>query len=451
MLRETDSAERRVEKLQRINAALIRRLEQIEDSRGPAYALSRATAVLERELMARNLDLETALAELAQINTELAAAREVADQANRAKSRFLRAASHDLLQPLSAAKLFLSHLREVSTDAMQRDLVSYLTASIDSAEELIRALSNIAKLDSHSFRTNLAPIAMGRLFRRLIIDTQPLAASRRIDLRFVGSGATVLSDGVYLRQIAQNLITNALKYTTGRKILVGVRHDYSDRVEGPAVWLEVLDQGPGIAPADHDRIFNEFERLSQARQPGTGLGLSIVQRACEQLGHRLELISVPGKGSRFRVRLPLVHTEPQPCRADPATELHRDPQAEFSGRRILLIENDLMVQNAFHMLLTSWGMQVEAVTGVEQARAAAARIAPDLVLTDYQLDRGETGVQALRALAGHFGHMLPAVVVSAESPAEIQAGAGDLRLAILEKPVADQELRRALRRLLGLT
>ncbi len=442
MLRDSDSAERRVEKLERINAALIRRLERIEESRGPAYALSRAAALLEREVMARNRDLETALSELAQINTELAAAREVADQANRAKSRFLRAASHDLLQPLSAAKLFLSHLHELSSNAMQRDLVSHLTATIDSAEELIRALSNIAKLDSRSFQTNLAPISMGRLFRRLIIDTQPLAASRGIDLRFVASGATVLSDGVYLRQIAQNLIANALKYTTGSRVLVGLRRDAGSG-DRPAVWLEVLDQGPGILPRDQERIFNEFERLVQADQPGTGLGLSIVRRACEQLGHPLELISEPGRGSRFRVRLPLVGPAAPPARVEAQRTRPREAP-DFAGRRVLLIENDIAMQQAFAFLLRGWGMEVWAVTDVETARIFAARDLPDLVLTDYRLDRGETGIQALRALAADLGRELPALIVSAETAHAIRAEAGDLTAEVLEKPVAEEDLRRAL-------
>lgn len=446
MLRDEDNAERRVEKLERINAALIRRLERFEESRGPAYALSRAAAVLEREVMTRNRDLEAALTELAQINTELAHAREVADQANRAKSRFLRAASHDLLQPLSAAKLFLSHLHELSTDAMQRDLVSHLTATIDSAEELIRALSNIAKLDSRSFRTNLAPIAMGRLFRRLIIDTQPLAASRGVDLRFVATAATVLSDGVFLRQIMQNLITNALKYTTGRKVLVGLRHDSSDEENGPTVWLEVLDQGPGIAPKDQPLIFNEFERLSHAKQPGTGLGLSIVQRACEQLGHRLELISIPGKGSRFRVQLPLVQSLPISLAAERA--IRRESHSNFARKRILLIENDPAVRHAFELVLTNWGCEVQAVSGIEQARDSASLITPDLVLTDFRLDGDETGIQALRALIKDFGRELPAVIVSAESAAAIREEAVGLKVAILEKPVADQDLRRAMQQAL---
>ena len=147
MLRPTDEDARRIEKLTRINQALIQRMERMDEMRGSSYALTRTAAMLEREIMERNADLERALRELSAINAELAAARETADEANRAKSRFLRAASHDLLQPLSAAKLFLAHLAEIAGDPVQNDLVARITASFDSAEELIRALLDIARLD----------------------------------------------------------------------------------------------------------------------------------------------------------------------------------------------------------------------------------------------------------------------------------------------------------------
>lgn len=443
MLRDGDGPARRVEKLEKINAALIGRLERVQEHRGPAYALTRTAAVLEREVVARNRDLETALADLAAINAELANAREVADEANRAKSRFLRAASHDLLQPLSAAKLFLSHLADLSSRPEQRDLVGHLTATIDSAEELIRALSNIAKLDSQNFQMNRAPVALGRLFRRLIIDMQPLATSRGIDLRFVASAATVESDPVFLRQIAQNLIANALKYTTGRKVLVGVRP------EGASVWLEVLDQGPGIAPRDQDRIFNEFERLSKSDQPGTGLGLSIVRRACQQLGHRLELRSAPGRGSCFRVSLSRVAAvSPAQAPAGPMSQ-RWSPGTDFLGRRVLVVENDPGMRRALVMLLNGWGMQVDAVDGLAPARRAAAAARPDLILTDYRLDAGETGIQTLHQLARDFGHALPALIISAETPEAIRAEANGLQVEVLEKPVAEHDLRRAMRNALG--
>lgn len=442
MLRDSDSPERRVEKLARINAALVHRLERFQEHRGPAYALTRTAAVLEREVMTRNRDLESALADLAAINAELAEAREVADEANRAKSRFLRAASHDLLQPLSAAKLFLSHLAELSGQPEQWALVSHLTATIDSAEELIRALSNIAKLDSQKFEVNLAPVAIGRLFRRLIIDMQPLATARGIDLRFVASAATVESDPVFLRQIAQNLIGNALKYTTGRKVLVGVRRS------GDAVWLEVLDQGPGIAPRDQDRIFNEFERLSKSSQPGTGLGLSIVRRACQQLDHPLELRSAPGAGSCFRVRLRLA-ARPAAASVVPVGAAGRFARIDLAGRKVLVVENDPAMRNAYVMLLNGWGMQVQAVDGIAPARRIAGGMQPDLVLTDYRLDAGETGVQTLQALARDFGRALPAVIVSAETREAIRGEAGELVVEVLEKPVAEHELRRAMQAAMG--
>ena len=222
MLRPTDDPERRVEKLSRINEALIQRLDSLDDIRSSSYALTRTAAMLEREVVARNGDLERALAELGARKQVLGAARETADEANRAKSRFLRAASHDLLQPLSAGRLLIGQLGEMATDAVQADLCARVTASFESAEELIRALLDIARLDSQAFEANPAPVAIGRLFQRLAIDLQPLAAGRGLDLRFVMSSSAVLSDPVLLRQIAQNFIINALKYSTGPKVVVGL-------------------------------------------------------------------------------------------------------------------------------------------------------------------------------------------------------------------------------------
>lgn len=442
MLRDSDSPARRTEKLLKITAALMNRLERIEENRGPAYALTRATAVLEREIVERNRDLENTLSKLAVINEELVAAREVADQANRAKSRFLRAASHDLLQPLSAAKLFLSHLDGMASDPAQRNLLSHVTTTIDSAEELIHALANIAKLDSKSFRMNRAPVAVSRLFQRLAIDMQPLADARRIDLHFIHSRMNVESDPVYLRQIAQNLIGNALKYTTGSKVLVGLRH-----VNG-AVWLEVLDQGPGIAAKDQERIFNEFERLSRGNDdPGTGLGLTIVRRACEQLGHELALESVPGRGSRFRVCLPEwqnisdVEFERQlPEMTDGTTDL--------TGATILVVEDNPIARKALCFLLTAWNMKVTVAKDLGSARMAAAAERPDLVLTDYRLNGDETGLHVLKALDQDHGPDLPALILSAESAEVIRGDLDCPDVVILQKPVDETKLFRTIQSIL---
>lgn len=442
MLRPEDDDARKVEKLTLINQALIARMERMDEMRGSSYALTRTAAMLEREVMERNADLERALADLSAINVELASARELADEANRAKSRFLRAASHDLLQPLSAAKLFLSHLGETVADPMQTDLVGRITASFDSAEELIRALLDIARLDSQGFEANPGPVAIGRLFQRLTIDLQPLAAARGMDLRFVMSSESVLSDPVLLRQIAQNLIINALKYSTGRKVLVGLKRDVG------GAWLTVQDTGPGIAPLDQERIFNEFERLSRADVPGTGLGLSIVRRACQLLGHPLELQSAPGRGSCFRVRLPLLRNVVQLAPHEDETD--DDDAAGLIGRRVLVVENDPGMRQAFSMVLRGWGMEVEDAGGVEAARAVV-RLGPppDLLLTDFRLDEGETGVQTIEALRADLGGSLPALIVSAEGAEAIRRVADPLGVPVLEKPVAEARLRRVMGALLA--
>ncbi len=440
MLRPTDEAARQVEKLLRINEALIQRLERMEDLRGSSYSLTRTAAMLEREIVARNADLERALAELSASNAELAAARETADNANRAKSRFLRAASHDLLQPLSAGRLFTGQLADIATDAVQADLVSRVIAAFESAEELIRALLDIGRLDSQAFEANPAPVAISRLFQRLAIDMLPLAAARGIDLRFVASSQAVVSDPVLLRQIAQNLITNALKYSTGAKVVVGLKRD------GDGAWLAVQDAGPGIDVADQERIFNEFERLSRTDATGSGLGLSIVRRACQLLGHPVTLTSAVGRGSRFRVRLPLMREiclMPEPAAAPV-------PAGELVGRRVLVVENDPAMREAFAMLLRGWGMEVSPVAGVAEARAAAAaRPAPELMLTDFRLDDSATGVQAIEAVRRDLGRTVPALIVSAEGTAAIRPLADPLGAPVLQKPVAVGEMRRALLRLLA--
>lgn len=446
MLRPDDDAARRIEKLMRINEALIQRLDRIDDSRTSSYALTRTTAMLEREIVARNADLERALAELSASNAELAAARETADEANRAKSRFLRAASHDLLQPLSAGRLLIGHLGELATDAVQADLVGRVTASFESAEELIRALLDIARLDSQAFEANPGPVAIGRLFQRLAIDLQPAAAARGIDLRFVMSSSAVLSDPVLLRQIAQNLIINALKYSTGPKVVVGLKH------AGGEAWLTVQDAGPGIDPADQERIFNEFERLSRSDAPGSGLGLSIVRRACQQLGHMVALDSALGHGSRFRVRLPLLaDVRAAPEALPEALPLRRFPvtTADFVGRRILVVENDPAMRAALGMLLGAWGMEVAEVAGVAEALTAVREGAvPDFVLTDYRLDEQETGIHAIAAIRDDLGEPVPAAIVSAEGGEAIRRLADPLGVPVLDKPVAEGELRRVLHALL---
>ena len=240
MLRADDDVERRIAKLTRINAALIERLDRFDSTRGSAWSMFQAAMALEKEVRARTRDLERRWSDLSQKNIELAAARQAAEEANRSKTRFLRAASHDLLQPLSAARLFLSTLATTDLGGDQADLVKRLGNAFESVDELMHAVLDISRLDSQRIEFNRKPVALGKLFLRLRDEFSPQAAARGLDLRFVPTTITIDSDPIFLRRIAQNLVSNAVKYTGHGKVLVGVRR------HGARAWLEVHDTGIGI-------------------------------------------------------------------------------------------------------------------------------------------------------------------------------------------------------------
>ena len=300
-LRDDDSPHRRVEKLTRIADVLVERIDRLEESRGSAWSMFQAAVALEQEVQARTRELEQALADLSERNRELAVARAAAEEANRSKTRFLRAASHDLLQPLSAAKLFLSALKDTSLDPLQRELTDRLSGAFESVEELMHAVLDISRLDSQRIEFQRKPVDLGELFRRLAVEYAPMAEAKGLRLSFAPTSAVVESDPTFLRRIAQNLISNAIKYTEHGGVLVGVRK------RGERAWLETYDTGIGIAAADRARIFDEFQRLGRENSaPGMGLGLSIVRRACAKLGHPIAMDSEPGRGTVFRVSLPLI-------------------------------------------------------------------------------------------------------------------------------------------------
>ena len=201
---------------------------------------------------------------------------------------------------------------------------------------------------------------------------------------------------------------------------------------------------------DQERIFNEFERLSRSDQPGSGLGLSIVRRACQQLGHRVELTSTAGAGSCFRVLLPLMRTvclQPD----DPRGAAGAPDPVALAGRRVLVVENDPGMRQAFALLLSGWGMEVSDAGSVEAARQAAraADRRLDLLLTDYRLEDGETGLQTIEAVRRDLGSPVPALIISAEGGDGIRRLADPLGVPVLEKPVAETELRRVLGALLA--
>ncbi|MBM3603380.1 MAG: hybrid sensor histidine kinase/response regulator [Alphaproteobacteria bacterium] len=440
MLRDDDPPARQVEKLKRINKVLIDRIDRLEESRGSAWSMFQAAVALEQEVLARTRDLERAMADLSQRNRELAVARASAEEANRSKTRFLRAASHDLLQPLSAARLFLSALADTPMDDHQTELTDRLGSAFESVEQLMHAVLDISRLDSQRIEFNRQPVVLDDLFRRLAAEYAPLAEAKELRLTFMPTGAVVESDPVFLRRIAQNLVSNAIKYTQRGGVSVGARR------RGGMCWLCVYDTGMGIPAVDRNRIFDEFQRLTHdAGTPGMGLGLSIVRRACAKLGHPLSLNSEAMRGTVFRVGLPLVEDGvPQPARPrDPATLTLR-------GRVALVVENDADMRRGYEMILRDrLGMVPRMAGGTAEALATMGEEPPDVILADYHLENGDTGVQAIESLRAVSDRPVPAVMITAHRDPQIARTCAAMGVDLLEKPVRPFELGEMLGRLLA--
>ncbi|MBA47451.1 MAG: hybrid sensor histidine kinase/response regulator [Paracoccus sp.] len=440
MLREDDPPERQVEKLRRITGVLIDRIDRLEETRGSAWSMFQAAVALEQEVMARTRELEKAMADLSQRNRELAVARAAAEEANRSKTRFLRAASHDLLQPLSAARLFLAALADTRLDEAQRELTDRLGGAFESVEQLMHAVLDISRLDSQRIEFHRQPVALGDLFSRLAAEYAPVAAAKGLGLTFVQTDAVVESDPVFLRRIAQNLISNAIKYTHRGGVLVGARR------RGGTCWLSVYDTGVGIPAVDRNRVFDEFQRLgTESGTPGMGLGLSIVKRACAKLGHPISLTSEAMRGTLFRVGLPLVDAAID-RRAQPPDRMIR----ALRGRVALVIENDAGMRRGYEMILTDrLGMVARVTGGTAEALATMGDEPPDVILADYNLESGDDGIKAIDALRTSAGHAVPAVMVTARRDPDIARACAAIGVNLMEKPVSPAELGEMLGRLLG--
>ena len=440
MLRHDDSCDRRVEKLTRIAEVLVGRVDRLEESRGSAWSMFQAAVALEQEVLTRTRQLEQALADLSQRNRELAVARAAAEEANRSKTRFLRAASHDLLQPLSAARLFLSALTDTPMDDTQRELTGRLSGAFESVEELMHAVLDISRLDSQRIEFHRKPVALDDLFRRLATEYAPLAEAKGLRLGFAPTSAVVDSDPVFLRRIAQNLVSNAIKYTARGGVLVGVRR------KGATAWIEVHDTGAGIPAVDRNRIFDEFQRLGHdASTPGMGLGLSIVRRACAKLGHPIRLWSEPMRGTVFRVGLPLVDAA-----GEAALLVRAAAPAALRGRLVLIVENDPAMRRGYEIVLAErMGMVARLAGSTAEALAAMGDEPADVILADYNLEQGDTGLITIQQLRAQTGQSTPAVVITARRDPEIARACAALGVPLLEKPVRPGDLQAAMERALA--
>ena len=330
---------------------------------------------------------------------------------------------------MSAAKLFASILESRADDAVSRDTAAKTVSALASVEDIIEALLDISRLDSGQAIMNVQDVGLGDILTSLRSELTPLAEEKGLKLRLLDSNAQVRSDPVFLRRILQNLVINAIRYTDRGQVLVGVRR------AGAQVRVDVHDTGAGIAAQDQRIIFGEFKRLapSMSGSKGIGLGLAIVDRACQSLGHKLNLRSALGNGSCFSVLLDrATGFDVAPGGTPRSTEAH----PSRSDLVVLLVENDLEVAGALSLMIEGWGNHVVHAETGEDALALLEEVdlIPDCLLLDYQLGTGMTGLDLLTYLRSGYG-MLPVRIISANrTPALLKACARQ-NVGLLQKPL----------------
>jgi Na+/proline symporter/CheY-like chemotaxis protein/PAS domain-containing protein/two-component sensor histidine kinase len=384
---------------------------------------------------------------------ELEASRAEAEAANLGKTRFIAAASHDLLQPLHAARLFTAAMIDRDPG---NDLGGKIDASLGAVESLLDALLDISKLDAGAFKPETRPFALQPLFDSLATAFAPVAQRRGVELAVAPTRAFVSTDPAFLRRILQNLLSNALRYgrAEGRpqRVLLGCRR------EGGRLRIEVKDNGPGIASDKQAVIFEEFVRLQpEDERPrgerGLGLGLAIVERIARMLDLPVRLASAPRQGSTFSVVVPraaaVVAAAVAPAEPHPTLSLE-------AGSFVLCIDNEARVREAMATLLAGWGCDVATAASQAEAleRVAAAGRLPDLVLADLHLDQGPDGLEVVALLRRTWGRAVPAALVTADRDPTLRLRARAERVELLHKPVKPAALRALLRmreRSLGLT
>lgn len=406
--------------------------QDITQSIEASELLRRTNEELEDRVAERTRDLED-------LNEQL-------NNLTRSKTRFLAAASHDLLQPINAARLFTNSLigQPSMRDGTEATLLKKIDSSLVGADKLLRALLDISKLDTGSLTPEVSHFSINELMEDLHTETSPLAAKKGLRLSFVPNSLMVSSDRTLLRSIIQNLVTNAIRYTSSGRVLVGCRRS------GESVRIEVLDTGTGISEKNLKLIFNEFQRIQNPadnEKQGLGLGLAITQRLAEILDHPLRVRSQLDVGSCFSVLVPRYHGQ---VLSLPKTKVWQ-PTSDLRGICVLYLENSVDSMEAMSALLENWGCEVLMCPDYAQAltQLEANRDRIDLVLADYRLDGTETGLDFLN-YSTSLKPDCTSVLVTAEQDPSIKNSAQDNGHLFLAKPVEPAALRGILVRLAGM-
>jgi signal transduction histidine kinase/CheY-like chemotaxis protein len=372
------------------------------------------------------------------------AARQQAEVANRAKTQFFAAASHDLRQPLHAMGLFAEALRQRSHDEEVSHLVTSINGSVDALEGLFSELLDITKIDTGGVDVTPEHFNMGDIFRKLKLHFEPTAFEKGLALRFRGDSHNAYADPILVERILRNLVSNAIRYTNDGSVLVSCR-----RHDGRLV-LQVWDTGVGIKEREQENIFEEFyqvpynETLSPQQRKGLGLGLAIVKRLAGLINAPLTLRSESGRGSVFSVVLPIGKA---PRVQVPSGSAGKVPLGlTLDHRFIVVVEDEPSVRGGLEVLLKGWGARVASFETVAASRnwARSADLQddrPDLLIVDYRLEDGRTGVEAIQAIRARFGAAVPAIMVTGSTMSGPEAEAEGNDFHLLVKPVVPNKLR----------
>ena len=361
--------------------------------------------------------------------------------ANLAKSRFLAAASHDLRQPLHALNLFVAQLRN-ETDQAERDRVAgRIDLAVGNMNELFNALLDISRLDAGALNASLSDFPVSNILRHLEATFAATAREKGLRLRVVPSSSWIRSDAILLERVLLNLVSNAIRYTPKGGIVLGCRH------VGDRLRIDVCDSGIGIPKDQQRNIFSEFYQIAtpdQGQRDGLGLGLAIVERLCALLKHPIGVDSAPGKGSRFHVTVPIVAKRPGLALPTVAAAT-ADP---LRGKLIVVVDDDDLVLEGTGGLLRNWGCRVVTAESDREALTKLDGNRPDLIISDFHLHDGQTGIEVITALRGALQAPIAAFLISGDILPDRLREAQEKGLHLLHKPIAPMTLRTMMSRLL---
>ncbi|MBU3024016.1 PAS-domain containing protein [Aestuariibacter sp. A3R04] len=387
------------------------------------------------EVHSINAELRLEIERRSEAEKELIRARKAAEDANASKTRFLALASHDVLQPLNAAKLYVTALQEAGLSGPVNDIVTKLAHSVSSSEALIGTLLDIARLDQGELKPSIEAIHVPTLLSPLVDEMGMQAEEKGLQMRTRIRDCWVLADKTFLYRIVQNLLSNAVKYTDSGKVLLSVRPK-KDRV-----FVEVRDTGIGISEEQQGMIFSDFYRTHDSAEHGVGLGLGVVRRLGQQMQSKISVSSMPGRGSCFTLEIGKAATRRQALQETPSKT------SSFMGLRVLCVDDQQENLDALQTLLEKWGVTVVLASNWDDALKQADIFAPQILLMDYQLDADKNGLDLIEAIRQHLNIVVPASLVTANHEDELIARCKEQGVNYLTKPLKPAKLRALLQSL----